>query len=147
MEPWLERLLDRTPVGRLATLTESQTGTATGTRPHQVPIVFVHVDGCIYSPVDGKRKSGKPLRRITNVDANSNGSLLLDHYDTDWSQLWWVRMDVTATQVPMPQPVVDALLRKYPNYATTPVGETCLRLEIRDVRRWSAQPDNTIFVD
>ena len=68
--------------------------------PHLVPVVFaVHNNGekpVVYTAVDAKRKSTKRLRRLTNIEANPQVSMLVDHYDEDWSQLWWVRADGVA---------------------------------------------------
>ena len=62
-------------------------------RPHLVPVVFA-VDGDrIYSAVDAKPKRTTSLRRLANVRENPAVALLVDHYDDDWSALWWVRAD------------------------------------------------------
>ncbi len=65
--------------------------------PHVVPVVFaVHHDGektRIYTAVDAKRKSTRKLRRLANIEANPQVSLLVDHYEDDWNRLWWVRAD------------------------------------------------------
>ena len=64
--------------------------------PHVVPVVFaVHAD-VVYTAVDAKRKTTRRLRRLANIDANPKVSMLVDHYDDDWSQLWWVRADGRA---------------------------------------------------
>ena len=36
------------------------------------------------------------LRRLDNVRAHPAVSLLVDHYDDDWTRLWWVRVDGTG---------------------------------------------------
>ena len=68
--------------------------------PHVVPVVFAvssWTDGArIYTAVDAKRKSTQRLRRLANIAANPRVSLLVDHYDEDWTQLWWVRADGVA---------------------------------------------------
>jgi len=46
--------------------------------------------------VDAKPKRHRRLRRIANIEANPAVSLLVDHYDDDWSALWWVRAAGTA---------------------------------------------------
>jgi PPOX class probable F420-dependent enzyme len=64
--------------------------------PHVVPVVFaVHRD-VVYTAVDAKRKSTQRLRRLTNIEGNPQVSLLVDHYEPDWSRLWWVRADGEA---------------------------------------------------
>ena len=65
-------------------------------RPHLVPIVFA-VDGdTVYSAVDDKPKRTTELRRLGNVRAHPWVAVLVDHYDEDWSKLWWVRADGTG---------------------------------------------------
>ena len=68
--------------------------------PHLVPVVFaVHNDGeqpVVYTAVDAKRKTTKRLQRLTNIEANPRVSMLVDHYDEDWTQLWWVPADGLA---------------------------------------------------
>ena len=68
--------------------------------PHVVPVVFAMAagrDDLIYTAIDAKPKSTQRLRRLDNIENNPAVSLLVDHYDDDWSQLWWVRADGTAT--------------------------------------------------
>src|ERR671932_227372 len=74
-----------TRVARLAT-------TDPDGRPHLVPIVFV-VDGdTLYSAVDRKPKRSTKLRRIENARVRPDVTVLVDHYDDDWSRLWWIRV-------------------------------------------------------
>ena len=82
-------------MARLATVTTDDT-------PHLVPVVFAVDDpdaaaAVIYTAVDGKPKSTQRLRRLANIEHNPRVSLLVDHYADDWTQLWWVRADGTAT--------------------------------------------------
>jgi PPOX class probable F420-dependent enzyme len=64
--------------------------------PHMVPIVFAVSHDVIYTAVDAKRKSTQRLRRMANIEANPSVSLIVHHYDDDWSQLWWIRADGVA---------------------------------------------------
>jgi PPOX class probable F420-dependent enzyme len=61
--------------------------------PHVVPVVFAVSGATIYTAVDAKRKTTRRLRRLANIAANPTVSMLVDHYDDDWTQLWWVRAD------------------------------------------------------
>ena len=77
------RLFAAAPVARLATVGPDGC-------PHLVPVVFA-VDGdVVYTAVDGKPKVSLRLRRLANIAARPQVSLLVDHYDDDWSRLWWV---------------------------------------------------------
>ena len=90
MEPALAR--ERFAAARVARLA---TADAEG-RPHLVPIVFA-VDGdTVYSAVDAKPKRSTALRRLANVRVNPAVALLVDHYDEDWTTLWWVRAEGRA---------------------------------------------------
>jgi PPOX class probable F420-dependent enzyme len=132
----LQELLERWPVARLAT------SGATG--PHIVPIVFCLDNNALFSPVDGKAKSSPELQRLKNVQRNPRCSVLLDHYNEDWQQLWWVRLDAEA-QICQPQQnhldrLVGLLKSKYPQYQQTPVTQgrpTFLRLEWTSLSSWA----------
>lgn len=65
-------------------------------RPHVVPIVFVVEDEALYFAVDAKPKRTADLKRLRNIAANPAVSLLVDHYDEEWTRLWWVRVDGEA---------------------------------------------------
>ena len=103
-------------VGRLATVT------ADG-RPHVVAVCFALAGGRIYTAVDAKPKSTRALRRLDNVRATGRASLLVDHYEEDWSKLWWVRVDGRAEVLSECRPAIDALAAKYEQYrAARPAG-------------------------
>ncbi len=64
--------------------------------PHIVPITFA-VDGdTIVTAVDHKPKTTTRLQRLKNIRACPVVSVIVDHYDDDWSRLWWVRADGDA---------------------------------------------------
>ena len=120
------------PVARLATVD--------GARPHIVPVVFCELEGRLYVPVDGKPKSGRPLRRLANIARNPAVSLLVDHYAADWSRLRWARADGQAAIGPTPPAAAAALRAKYPQYEHTDLGTECIRIEVHNVRTWQARP-------
>ena len=128
--PLLPAWAARAAVARLATAGDRQ--------PHVVPVVFCEQGGALFIPIDGKPKSGRKLRRIENIEANPAVCLLLDVYEDDWSRLRWLRADGTATVVPLQPAVRATLLRKYPQYETTPMGSTAIRIDIDGIRSWSA---------
>jgi PPOX class probable F420-dependent enzyme len=103
-----EERLARARVARLATTT------AEG-RPHVVPVTFALLGGTIVTAVDAKPKATTALKRLENVRATGRASLLADHYDEDWSRLWWVRVDGPA-EVIESQAAIDALAGKYEQY-------------------------------
>jgi PPOX class probable F420-dependent enzyme len=131
-----ESILERWPVAALTTLS------AKG-RPHAVPIVFARAHGALWSPVDGKPKRGGELARIRHVRGDPRVSLLLSHYEPDWSLLWWLRVDGAAEvwRGADAADAVAALQRKYPQYEHVPVlrdDAVMLRIAIRARRSWCA---------
>jgi PPOX class probable F420-dependent enzyme len=67
-------------------------------RPHVVPCTFaVDAAGRVVIGIDNKPKSSVRLRRLANIEANPQVSLVVDHYTADWEQLWWARADGVAT--------------------------------------------------
>jgi PPOX class probable F420-dependent enzyme len=100
-----------TRVARLAT------ADATG-RPHLVPIVFAVEGDRIYSVIDAKPKRTGALRRLANVRENPAVAVLVDHYDEDWSALWWARADgdarVLELDLPEARQAVALLAQRYP---------------------------------
>ena len=118
-------------VARLATVRP-------GGGPHLVPFCYVLDGDTVYSAVDRKPKRTLDLRRLVNAAAEPRVSVLVDHYEDDWSRLWWIRLDGRAHRLP-PGPeagqALDALAAKYPQYrAARPLGPV-LRI---DVERWTA---------
>ena len=110
-----EQRLAHARVGRLATVT------AAG-RPHVVPVCFALSGGRILTAVDAKPKATTTLARLENVRATGRASLLIDHYDEDWSALWWVRVDGAANVIES-DAAIDALAEKYEQYRTArPAG-------------------------
>ena len=111
----MRRRVSEARVGRLGTVTDEG-------RPHLVPCCFAldvpHGD-VLYSAVDAKPKSTTALRRLANLRANGAASLLVDHYDEDWSALWWVRIDGRGRVVesgPERDRALDLLAAKYEQY-------------------------------
>jgi PPOX class probable F420-dependent enzyme len=130
----LRRRVAISPVARLATVR------ADG-HPHVVPVCFAVDENRIVSVVDHKPKSTSFLRRLDNVRAHPAVSLLVDHYDDDWTRLWWVRVDGTAIVRDVGaehESAIDLLAAKYAQYRDLrPVGSV---LEITALRwqGWSA---------
>ena len=113
-------------VARLAT------ADAAGT-PHLVPITFVVTEDVIWFAVDDKPKRSRELRRLDNIRTNPAVSVLVDHYEDDWSKLWWERADGTAEVIA--DGPVDLLAEKYPHYRDRPPAGPFVKIT---VQRWSA---------
>ena len=81
---------------RFAAVPVVRLGTADGQgRPHVV-VTFAVEGGMVYTAVDQKPKSGRPLKRLRNVGENPAVTMLADRYSEDWETLWWVRADGRA---------------------------------------------------
>jgi PPOX class probable F420-dependent enzyme len=135
--------LESWPVARLASRSHAA-------RLHQVPIVFARSQGRLWSPVDGKPKRGGELTRVRNLRDHPQASLLLDDYRSDWTQLWWIRIEATAEVVeaasardPDVRAALVALEAKYPQYASVPVlrdPPTLIAFEPLRIVSWAASP-------
>lgn len=64
--------------------------------PHVVPVTFAIVDDRVVTMVDHKPKTTTRLQRLANIHHDPRVSLLADHYEEDWDELWWVRVDGQA---------------------------------------------------
>ena len=86
------------------------------------PITFALVDDLICFVVDEvKPKRDMRLARLADIARDDRVALLVDHYDANWSALWWVRVDGRAVEHamgPLRDRAVDALAAKYPPYRT-----------------------------
>ena len=114
------------------------TVTAEG-RPHAVPCCFVLAGDVVYSAVDAKPKSTMALRRLDNLAANPAACLLVDRYDDDWSQLWWIRVDGTArvlTDGDERDHALDLLAAKYHQYQETRPPGPVIAIDISGWRAW-----------
>jgi PPOX class probable F420-dependent enzyme len=120
-------------VGHLATVTSQG-------RPHIVPCCFVLDDNTVYSGVDAKQKSTLNLRRIENLRTNCAAALLVDHYDDDWSALWWIRVDgigrIVDTEAEHER-ALRLLAGKYPQYRDVAIPGPTIAI---DVKRWISWP-------
>jgi PPOX class probable F420-dependent enzyme len=111
--------------------------------PHVVPVSFaLDADAATaFSIVDGKPKRTTRLQRLDNVRAHPAVSLLVDHYDDDWTQLWWVRIDGTATvhdHGPEHAEAVGLLAAKYEQYRKSAPTGPVLRIALDRWVGWSA---------
>ena len=138
----ITELLATWPVGRLAMVSADEGG------PWVTPVVFAPVRGSVWTPIDGKPKTGGPLARIANAAADPRAALLLDEYSEDWSRLWWVRVDGTVRVHRLgPEPegaaagAIAVLRAKYPQYRDVPLFSgppTLLELTVARTRGWQA---------
>jgi PPOX class probable F420-dependent enzyme len=129
MDPWA--LLATARVARFATV-------APDGRPMLVPVCFAIEGETIYHAVDHKPKATRALARLRNLRAEPRASLLADHYEEDWSALWWVRADGTAEIRDDAPTLIDRLVAKYPQYAEHRPQGPVIALHVERITSWQA---------
>jgi PPOX class probable F420-dependent enzyme len=108
--------LEDARVARLATLDAR-------VRPHIVPVCFAYDGKVFYTAIDQKPKRVAPerLTRLRNIRAVPQVALLIDKYDEDWTQLWYILIRGKAKLLPTRKHKERAwalrkLRAKYPQY-------------------------------
>lgn len=122
------------PVARLATVDPDG-------RPHLVPIAFALLGDTLYMAVDAKPKRSRVLRRIENARERPDVTVLVDHYEDDWTRLWWVRLRGRARVLDGGDEAtrgLAALTAKYEQYRESPPGLPVLAVDVEDWRGWAA---------
>ncbi|WP_040810349.1 TIGR03668 family PPOX class F420-dependent oxidoreductase [Nocardia concava] len=128
---------------RAARVARLATADAAG-QPHLVPVTFAvsPTDTTLFVviAIDHKPKSTTDLRRLRNIADNPRVSLLADHYDDDWTQLWWARLDGRAEILTAPADLADPLIwlkTKYDQYRIDSPTGPVIRIAVESVRGWS----------
>jgi PPOX class probable F420-dependent enzyme len=130
----MRRRVARAAVGRLATIDERG-------RPHLVPLCFALEGDVLYSAVDEKPKRTRRLKRLQNIRVHPEVAVLVDHYEDDWSRLWWVRLRGTAQVIedgPKRERALALLAEKYAQYCSEPPRGPVIVLSVEEWRGWSA---------
>ena len=102
-----------------------------------MPICFVVVGDTLWTAVDEKPKRTRELRRLANIRANPAVEVLIDHYEEDWTRLWWVRLRGRARIVDDAEPI-RLLQEKYEQYRAQPPAGPVIEVTIEERREWSA---------
>jgi PPOX class probable F420-dependent enzyme len=131
-------LLGGARVARLATV-------ARDGRPRLVPICFVLAGDVIYHAVDDtKPKSTRRLARLADLAAEPRAAVLADHYEEDWSALWWVRADGRARVLadmglPEAAHALDLLAERYEQYRERRPAGPVIALDVERITGWAAR--------
>jgi len=140
LSPDQDRFLRSARSGHLAT------ADAKG-RPHVIPVCYVFDGEAIYSVLDAKPKSTplRQLRRVRNILANPQVSLVVDHYEEDWSRLRYVLVSGEAGLLEAGEEwsrAIVLLREKYPQYRDMNLDESPV-IKITPVRftPWSFEPE------
>jgi PPOX class probable F420-dependent enzyme len=83
-------------------------------RPHVVPVVYALRGDELISPIDHKPKTGTIMARVRHIETNPEASLVVDHWDEEWTRLGWVMVRGTA-RVETPDNA-ESLVARYPQY-------------------------------
>ena len=133
----MRRLVAEARVARMATIDPDG-------RPHLVPLVFALEGETLYSSIDDKPKRTTRVRRLANLRANPDRvTVLVDHYEEEWPQLWWVRLRGTGRVLeegPERDRGLGLLREKYPQYRDMPPRGAVVALDIAEWRGWSWRP-------
>ncbi|HVH63773.1 MAG TPA: TIGR03668 family PPOX class F420-dependent oxidoreductase, partial [Candidatus Dormibacteraeota bacterium] len=108
---------------------------------HLVPITFAIEGEKLYFAVDAKPKRTTDLQRLKNIAANPAVSVLIDHYEDDWSKLWWVRIDGTAgvlVDAAAAGHALDLLVARHPQYRGNRPQGPVIAISIDRMSGWSA---------
>jgi len=132
-QPTMRNRVGSARVGRLATMRPNG-------HPHIVVCCFALDGDTVYTAVDDKPKTTRQLQRLRNLAAHPEAAILVDHYEEDWTALWWIRLDGTGRLVNRGlgyDQAMAKLAEKYEPYRKqTPSGP----LIAVDVARWTAWP-------
>ena len=140
LSPQLVRLIDRIRVAHLATAGADYA-------PHVVPICFVLDGDTLYSVIDRKpkRAAATELKRVRNIIANPRVSVLMDHYEEDWSRLWYVLIRGTASILhngPEHDRAIVLLRQKYAQYVQMDIEDRpIIKVQTTGVGVWGNPPE------
>ena len=140
LSPSQDRFLRFARAGHLAT------ADANG-QPHVIPVCYVFDGQTIYSVLDAKPKTTplRQLRRVRNILANPHVSLVVDHYEEDWTRLQYVMVTGDAELLESGEEwtrAIAILREKYPQYQSMDLGESPV-IKITPVRLvpWTFEPE------
>jgi PPOX class probable F420-dependent enzyme len=109
--------------------------------PHVVPFVFALEGRTVYWSVDAKPKRRRDLKRLANIGSNPNVDVVVDHYEEDWGELWWVRARGVA-RILEPGPewdrAVELLTAEYGQYRDAPPMGPVVAIDVVRVVSWEA---------
>jgi PPOX class probable F420-dependent enzyme len=137
VEPWARDELDRARHAVLVTVKPDGT-------PRPVPCTFAVTAGRLVSAVDHKPKTTTRLARLADIERSGRATVLIEHYDDDWSQLWWIRVAgraaVLGADDPFASQALTALVAKYAQYQAQPPAGPLYSVQLDEVVAWRAAP-------
>jgi PPOX class probable F420-dependent enzyme len=128
----MRALVAAAPVARLATIDPDG-------QPNVVPFVFALDGDALRAVVDRKPKRTPALRRLENLRRDPRATVLVDRYDDDWSELWWVRLRGIAhiaESGPDLERTIELLRAKYPQYGDVAMDDIAIVIAIEQWKGW-----------
>jgi PPOX class probable F420-dependent enzyme len=111
--------------------------------PHVVPVVFAMRGRTLYWAVDSKPKRSQAVRRLDNLRANPVVQVVVDGYDENWTELWWVRLTGRG-HVLEPggerERAMVLLAGKYEQYRADPPVGPVVAIDVEVISTWEAAP-------
>ncbi len=110
--------------------------------PRIVPVTFAwHAGRAVWAVDDVKPKRGRELQRLRDLAADPRVALLVDHYEDDWSALWWVELRGTASilEGEAAEAALDVLAARYPAYLKARPPGPVIEIEPERWTWWSAR--------
>lgn len=137
-----------TVAGFIAEARVGHLGTADAAgQPLVVPICYAFDGESLFSAIDAKpKRSGGALKRIRNIRDNAKVSVVIDHYEEDWTRLRYVIIQGEAellTGGAEFSRAVDLLRIKYPQYRTLALDRDAglmIRVKAAAVTQWQFEP-------
>ena len=134
-------LLHNSKIARLATVDPENN------QPYVVPVVFAFNGNNIFIPIDDKTKkvNSNQLKRVKNIQKNSNVSFLIDIYDDkDWNNLSYLMIQGKARIANMVNDIDTIkeahflLSNKYlqHNNMMIEIGNKCIVIDIQKSITW-----------
>lgn len=139
------RLTEEDALSRLATHDHAILCTSNHERGiDAVPVCFAISGNDVGVPIDSvKPKTSLRLQRERNLEEDPRATLLVEHWDpVDWSQLWWVVVNLRwqPDTVDQTTTLSGLLANRYPQYREQPFVRV-LVLQIIGVSGWAALPN------
>jgi PPOX class probable F420-dependent enzyme len=105
-----------------------------------VPVVFVvDSEDRIVIPIDTvKPKSTTRLQRLANIATDARVMVLAEHYEDDWTELWWVRARGHAGEVALTDEWAGLFAAKYAAYRDASVIASVIAVAVEEVSGWKA---------
>jgi PPOX class probable F420-dependent enzyme len=134
--------LDGLPTAIAALLHDERFGVMTTAGPdgsaHSVPVVFALAGDEIVSPIDHKPKTGAVLARVRNLERDDRVTLLVHHWDEEWTNLSWVMVRGTAMiDADASMDLMHAINSRYPQYEPDERHDALIRIQPTRVTWWS----------